>query len=224
MADVGVRELRQRLSEYLDRAERGELLRVTERGRPKALLGPCRGMHEWEEGVAERLDHAGSGGKPRPAAALEGSGGASSTRSRMTGPIEPLRRLERPAQTLRRRAGLARPQTPCSAADPALLTGRHTIVEVRRNLARLLDERDPARRRPFGVRAVDLGAPSRSSTSTRSPARQPRASPRSPARERSMRCISRPPNASAAPAVPFLTFDVRQAQAARALGLTVVTA
>ena len=42
MADVGVRELKQRLSEYLDRAERGELVRVTERGRPKALLGPCR--------------------------------------------------------------------------------------------------------------------------------------------------------------------------------------
>ncbi len=27
------------------------------------------------------------------------------------------------------------------ASDPSLLTARHTIVEVRRNLARLLDER-----------------------------------------------------------------------------------
>ncbi|MCP9488230.1 MAG: type II toxin-antitoxin system prevent-host-death family antitoxin [Gaiellaceae bacterium MAG52_C11] len=53
MADVGVRELKQRLSEYLDRAERGELLLVTERGRPKALLGPLPGRGRVEEGVAE---------------------------------------------------------------------------------------------------------------------------------------------------------------------------
>lgn len=53
MADVGVRELKQRLSEYLDRAERGELVRVTERGRPKALLGPLPGRARVDEGVAE---------------------------------------------------------------------------------------------------------------------------------------------------------------------------
>jgi prevent-host-death family protein len=53
MADVGVRELKQHLSEYLDRAERGELLRVTERGRPKALLGPLPGRARLEEGIAE---------------------------------------------------------------------------------------------------------------------------------------------------------------------------
>ena len=60
MADVGVRELKQRLSEYLDRAERGELLRVTERGRPKALLGPLPGRARIEEGVAEGWIKAGS--------------------------------------------------------------------------------------------------------------------------------------------------------------------
>jgi prevent-host-death family protein len=38
--DVGVRELKRRLSELLDLAERGELVRVTDRGRPKAMLGP----------------------------------------------------------------------------------------------------------------------------------------------------------------------------------------
>ena len=38
--DVGVRELKKHLSEYLDRAARGELVRVTDRGRPKAILGP----------------------------------------------------------------------------------------------------------------------------------------------------------------------------------------
>ena len=53
MADVGVRELKQRLSEYLDRAERGELVRVTERGRPKALLGPLPGRARVEEGISE---------------------------------------------------------------------------------------------------------------------------------------------------------------------------
>jgi prevent-host-death family protein len=53
MADVGVRELKQRLSEYLDRAERGELVRVTDRGRPKALLGPLPGRAQIENGIAE---------------------------------------------------------------------------------------------------------------------------------------------------------------------------
>lgn len=52
MADVGVRDLKQRLSEYLDRAERGELVRVTDRGRPKALLGPLPGRARVEEGIA----------------------------------------------------------------------------------------------------------------------------------------------------------------------------
>jgi prevent-host-death family protein len=52
MADVGVRELKQRLSEYLDRAERGELIRVTDRGRPKAVLGPLPGRARVDEGVA----------------------------------------------------------------------------------------------------------------------------------------------------------------------------
>lgn len=52
MGDVGVRELKQRLSEYLDRAERGELVTVTDRGRPKALLGPLPGRARVEEGIA----------------------------------------------------------------------------------------------------------------------------------------------------------------------------
>ena len=53
MGDVGVRELKQRLSEYLDRAERGEIVRVTDRGRPKALLGPLPGRGRVEQGVSE---------------------------------------------------------------------------------------------------------------------------------------------------------------------------
>jgi prevent-host-death family protein len=60
MADVGVRELKQRLSEYLDRAERGELVRVTDRGRPKALLGPLPGRANVEAGISEGWISPGS--------------------------------------------------------------------------------------------------------------------------------------------------------------------
>ena len=66
MADVGVRELKQRLSEYLDRAERGELLRVTDRGRPKALLGPLPGRANVEAGISEGWIRPGSGEGLRP--------------------------------------------------------------------------------------------------------------------------------------------------------------
>ena len=51
--DVGIRELKARLSEYLDRAERGEMIRVTDRGRPKAVIGPLPGRLRLEEGIAE---------------------------------------------------------------------------------------------------------------------------------------------------------------------------
>jgi prevent-host-death family protein len=61
MADVGVRELKQHLSEYLDRAERGELVTVTDRGRPKALLGPLPGRANVEDGVAAGWIAKGSG-------------------------------------------------------------------------------------------------------------------------------------------------------------------
>ena len=39
-ARVGVRELRQNLSVYLDRVKKGETLQVTEHGQPIAQLGP----------------------------------------------------------------------------------------------------------------------------------------------------------------------------------------
>ena len=51
--DVGVRELKQHLSEYLDRAAAGETIRVTDRGRPKAVLAPLTGRDRLEQGVAE---------------------------------------------------------------------------------------------------------------------------------------------------------------------------
>jgi len=71
MADVGIRELKQHLSEYLDRAERGELVRVTDRGRPKALLGPLPGRANIEEGVAAGWITPGSGERLRPVARVK---------------------------------------------------------------------------------------------------------------------------------------------------------
>jgi prevent-host-death family protein len=40
MAAIGVRELRQRASEFLRRVEAGETFEVTDRGRPVAMLCP----------------------------------------------------------------------------------------------------------------------------------------------------------------------------------------
>lgn len=68
--DVGVRELKQRLSEYLDRAARGEMIRVTDRGVPKAVLGPLPGRLRIEEGIAEGWITPGSGVPPRPSSEI----------------------------------------------------------------------------------------------------------------------------------------------------------
>jgi prevent-host-death family protein len=71
MADVGIRELKQHLSEYLDRAERGELVRVTDRGRPKALLGPLPGRANIDDGVAAGWITPGSGKRLGPIARVK---------------------------------------------------------------------------------------------------------------------------------------------------------
>lgn len=64
--DVGIRELKRRLSEYLDRAARGEQIRVTDRGRPKAMLGPLPGRLRIEEGVEEGWVRPGADEPPEP--------------------------------------------------------------------------------------------------------------------------------------------------------------
>jgi len=53
MTDVGVRELKARLSEYLERAARGETIRITDRGWPKAILAPLPGLLRLREGIEE---------------------------------------------------------------------------------------------------------------------------------------------------------------------------
>jgi prevent-host-death family protein len=48
-ASIGIRELRQRASEYLRRVEAGETLEVTDRGRPIALLTPIPDVSPLEQ-------------------------------------------------------------------------------------------------------------------------------------------------------------------------------
>ena len=59
--DVGVRELKAHLSDYLDRAADGEIIRVTDRGVPKAVLGPIPGAGRIEQGIAEGWIRPASG-------------------------------------------------------------------------------------------------------------------------------------------------------------------
>ena len=66
MPDVGVRELTQHLSEYLDRAQRGEVLRVTDRGRPKAVLGPVPDRARIEGGIRAGWITRGAGSTLAP--------------------------------------------------------------------------------------------------------------------------------------------------------------
>ena len=54
MKSIGVRELRQRASEYLRHVEAGRTIEVTARGRPVAMLVPVRGT-----GPVERLVRRG---------------------------------------------------------------------------------------------------------------------------------------------------------------------
>lgn len=64
--DVGVRELKEHLSAYLDQAARGEVIRVTDRGVPKAILAPLPGRLRFEEGVADGWIRAGKGARLGP--------------------------------------------------------------------------------------------------------------------------------------------------------------
>ncbi len=106
-------------------------------------------------------------------------------------------------------------------SDPSPLTARHTVVEVRRTLARVLTERDAGEARSaflhdleaFSLIELDadtceMGAAIAEVTGVRSlDALHLAAAQR-----------------AGGVALPFLTFDLRQAQAARSLGFTVVGA
>jgi prevent-host-death family protein len=66
--DVGVRELKRRLSEFLERAAHGEVIRVTDRGQPKAILGPLPQGPRLEAGITEGWIRQGRPAPPRAAA------------------------------------------------------------------------------------------------------------------------------------------------------------
>lgn len=51
--DVGVRDLKARLSEHLDRVARGSVITVTNRGRRVAQILPIVGHDNLERGIAE---------------------------------------------------------------------------------------------------------------------------------------------------------------------------
>ena len=106
-------------------------------------------------------------------------------------------------------------------SDSSLLTARHTIVEVRRNLARLVGGRELASARSAFAGDLEVLSIVELDAVTCDGAAEI-------AEVTGVRTLDALHLAAAqrvgGPAVPFLTFDVRQAQAARALGLTVVGA
>lgn len=51
--DVGIRELKAKLSEYVERAARGELIRITDRGVPRVMLSALPVADRIEEGLRE---------------------------------------------------------------------------------------------------------------------------------------------------------------------------
>lgn len=105
------------------------------------------------------------------------------------------------------------------ASDPSLLTARHTIVEVRRNLARLLDERDAtAAKAAF---SVDIGAFGIVELDAVTCDAATDIAELTGARSLDALHLAAARRVGGA-SVPFVTFDVRQAQAARTLGLTVL--
>jgi len=73
--DIGVRELKATLSATLQRAAAGEVITVTDRGRPVAVIGPPLGSVD--------LDRAAADGWVTPAS-TEGLGPATRRPARMT--------------------------------------------------------------------------------------------------------------------------------------------
>jgi prevent-host-death family protein len=62
--EVGVRDLKAKLSEYLDRVADGETITVTHRGRGVALLVPMPGRGNLERGIREGWIRPGHDGPP----------------------------------------------------------------------------------------------------------------------------------------------------------------
>lgn len=62
---VGIRELKARLSHYLDRVANGETIVVTDRGKAKAELRPLSVEQRIQQGIEEGWIRPGRGGPSR---------------------------------------------------------------------------------------------------------------------------------------------------------------
>jgi prevent-host-death family protein len=69
--DIGIRALKSRRSEIVDRAAAGETIRVTERGRPKAILGPIPGTLDLRAAADQGWITTGDGTVNKPRRALQ---------------------------------------------------------------------------------------------------------------------------------------------------------
>ena len=141
--DVGVRELKQHLSDYLDRAERGQIITITERGRPKVMLVPLPGGGDRRRrgsprvGSRRRQSHGQLVLLPSDFDRTNQSSTSSITIAVIDRTDDDLRRLERPPKNY-----FAEPDSSLAErllnSDSVLVTSWVTFVEVRRNLARVL--------------------------------------------------------------------------------------
>lgn len=50
---VGVIELKQHLSKYINKVEKGQIIQVTDRGRPKAIITPVPPSNLLNQGIAQ---------------------------------------------------------------------------------------------------------------------------------------------------------------------------
>lgn len=99
------------------------------------------------------------------------------------------------------------------------LTGRHSIVEVRRNLTRLLEGGELTHARTAFLRDVELlSIVELDETTCDGAATVAELTGVRTLDALHLAAVQR----AGGPSVPLLTFDIRQAQAARSLGLTVV--
>jgi prevent-host-death family protein len=62
--EIGVRDLKARLSEVIDRAASGETIVVTSYGKPKAAIGPVPAETRIQQGIREGWIRPGNGEPP----------------------------------------------------------------------------------------------------------------------------------------------------------------
>lgn len=77
--DVGIRDLKARLSHYVERASNGEIIRVTDRGVPRAVLMPLPAVDRVEQGLREGWIRRGSEAAPADVTPVDPPAGPTTT-------------------------------------------------------------------------------------------------------------------------------------------------